>query len=114
MLTVCIFSVLFGIVIGLVGLLAAYIARKRPTMKLFKKTVQTERVMDVLFLLFVFVAVFLRAFLLAGDWQRVLWKAIVATVCALIPAVLIIWLGYRLILQKRVPVAEDPEDMDKA
>ena len=114
MLTVCIFSVLFGIAIGIVGLFAAYLARKRPTMKLFKKTVQTERVMDVLFLLFVFIVVFLRAYLLAGDWQRVLWKAIVAMLCSLIPAVLIIWLGYRLILQKRVPVDGDPEDMEEA
>ena len=43
-----------------------------------------------------------------------LWKAIVAMLCSLIPAVLIIWLGYRLILQKRVPVEGDPEDMEEA
>ena len=96
-------SVLFGILIGLAGLAAAWYAMKKPETKLFGKAVSTERVMDVLMLLFIFLVIFVRSYLVPGDWQRVFWKGVIATVCVAAPAVLIIWLGYALLLRPRFP-----------
>lgn len=96
-------SVLFGVLIGLAGLAAAYYAMKKPETKLFGKTVSTERVMDVVFLLFLFLVIFLRSFLVQGDWQRVFWKGLIATLCVVVPAVVILWLGYTLVLRPRFP-----------
>lgn len=111
MAKICIVSVIFGLLIGVAGVIAAYIARKHPTMRLFGRKVQTERVMDVLVLLFMFIVIFIRAYLVPGDWQKVFWKGLVAMLCVLVPAALTIWFGYTLFLKKRFPVEDGDEDI---
>ena len=102
-------SVFFGILIGAVCLAAAYIARVRPLTKLFGKSVQTERVMDVLVLIFILAVIFIRYYFIPGDWQTVFWKGLVATLCVLVPAVIVFCLGYSLRLRKIAPVDGEKE-----
>lgn len=102
-------SVLFGVLIGAACLAAAFVARLRPVTKLFGRPVQTERVMDVLVLIFILAVIFIRSYLIKGDWQQVLWKGIVAALCVLVPAVLVFTLGYTLFLRKTAPVKEEKE-----
>ena len=106
------YSVLFGIAIGAAGFVAALIARKHPEMKLFGKYVQTERVMDVAFLLFLSAVLFVRLCFLPSAAELGLVRTILSIAIALVVAVLILWLGYRLILQKKYPEKRpgDPGD----
>lgn len=102
-------SVLFGVLIGIAGLLAAWFAMKKPEMRLFGRSVSTERVMDVAMLIFIFAVIFIRSYIVPGEWQHVFWKGVLATVCVAVPAVLIIWLGYTLVLRPRFPRNKEKE-----
>jgi amino acid permease len=105
-------SVLFGVLVGAVCFAAAYYARRRPVMKLFGRSVQTERVMDIVVLAFLLVIIFIRYYFIPGDWQRIFWKGALATLCVLVPAALVMWLGYALILRKKYPVAAEEKEED--
>lgn len=99
--------VLFGCGVGIAGFAAAYAARKKPEMKLFGKPVQTERVMDVVFVVFLILANMLRGLLFPKYWDKNVGLDILAAVCIIVPAVLILIFGDQLILRKRFPVNEE-------
>ncbi|MCR5808310.1 MAG: hypothetical protein K6G56_01970 [Clostridiales bacterium] len=104
---------LFGAVVGLVGFAAAYCARKKPVIKLFGSPVQTERAMDVAFLVFLILANVLRGYFFPGYWEKDIKLDLLAAVCVIAPAVLILVVGDRLILRKRFPADEGGGGIEK-
>lgn len=94
-------SFLFGAAIGGVGFLAALTAKKHPETPLFGKTVETERVMDVVFLLFVAAVEVMRLVLLPSGSELGVTTSVLTTLVTAATAVVIIWLGYRLVIRKK-------------